>query len=99
MAAQATNSYQTRASALPYRIEVLAVVSSRYGAGERLPRPQSWDERHSGIDIVKISTGAEIRLASSAMQSVPKPGWVLMLTAGDENRGYEWTLYGMTRPQ
>jgi hypothetical protein len=77
----------------------LSVVSSRYGSGEFCERPQSWDERLSGIDIVQISGGGSVRLASSAMQSVPKPGWVLMLTAGDATRGFEWTLYGMARCQ
>jgi hypothetical protein len=84
------------------RIQVSAVNSTRYdgvassisGGGER---PQSWDERVAGIDTITTDSGEVIKLNSSAMQSPPKSGWVLMLTGGDSTSGFSWTLYGMAR--
>ena len=99
MTAHVSNSPGQDASALPRRIEVLGVVSSRYGAGQGTDRPQSWDERQSGVDVVQITGGGTVRLVSSPMQSVPKPGWILMLTSGDATYGFQWTLYGMSRQQ
>lgn len=84
---------------LPHRIEVLGVVSSRYAHKGGAERPQSWEGRVGGIDVVQLGSGESVKLLSSPMQSVPKPGWVLMLTSGDATHGYEWTLYGMARHQ
>jgi hypothetical protein len=75
------------------RVQVNRVISSRY-AGDS--RPDSWDLRQAGIDTVEVSGGEVLKLASTPMQSPPKPGWVLMLTGGDKE-GYSWTLYGMSR--
>ena len=75
------------------RVQVSRVISSRY-AGDS--RPVSWDLRQAGVDTVEVSGGEVIKLASTPMQSPPRPGWVLMLTGGDE-AGYSWTLYGMSR--
>lgn len=95
------------AQKLPARIQVQEIISSRYGnaykAGQRfddrLPRPLSWDERIEGIDVVKSVDGASIKLASSAMQTPPQSGWVLLLTDGSAEAGFRWTLYGMPRSQ
>jgi hypothetical protein len=83
----------------PHRIEVLRLVESRYGSGDWHERPTSWDERVGGIDICESVEGDTLRLLSSPMQSPPKSGWILMLTGGDSNQGYSWTLYGMGRSQ
>ena len=82
---------------LPHRVEVKRLLSSRYAAMGRVVRPESWDERHEGGDIIEIADGTRLLLKSSAMQSPPKPGWILMLTAGDARGGYVWTLYGIRR--
>ncbi len=83
----------------PARVEVTEVVSSRYDTveGGIVARPSEWDRRLEGVDVVKVSGGNTLRLRSSAMQSPPKPGWVLMLTGGNESEGYAWTLYGLSR--
>lgn len=88
------------------RVHVERVVSSRYnqnatpgrGAIEG-ERPESWDQRVGGTDVVIVDGGETVRLASTPMQSPPKPGWVLMLTGGDPGQGFTWTLYGMPRLQ
>jgi hypothetical protein len=88
------------------RVNVEKVVSSRYcqrGAeqsGMGWPeRPDSWDQRLGGLDVIIVDGGETLRLASTPMQSPPKPGWVLMLTGGDAGQGFTWTLYGMPRSQ
>lgn len=80
---------------LPARIRVADTVSSRYIANER---PTSWDQRKSGLDVVRTSDGATIKLLSDGGQSPPKKGWDLILTElhGDS---YTWTLYGLPRDQ
>ncbi len=62
-----------------------------------LPRPLSWDERVSGSDVVKTQEGLTLKLQSSAQQTPPQPGWVLVLTGGSAEAGYDWTLYGLPR--
>lgn len=76
------------------RVRVARVISSRYGSAER---PESWDKRLAGIDVVAVDGGETLRLHSTPMQSPPKPGWVLMLTGGTSEQGFSWTLYGMPR--
>lgn len=87
---------------------VAEVVSSRYatvggtscgrfGGKAGWKRPQSWDARKAGIDVVRSLNGETVKLASSPMQSTPKPGWILVLTGGSEHDGYSWTLYGISR--
>jgi len=85
-----------RALHLHAKVCVSEVVSSRYGTSHGAPRPLLWDERREGIDVVRVEGGATITLKSSAMQSTPKPGWILVLTGGSEREGYTWTLYGIT---
>jgi hypothetical protein len=94
-----TSSTKHTSGFLPRRVEVLGVLSSRYTPHGGAERPQSWEGRIGGIDTVQVGGDETIRLVSSPMQSVPKPGWVLMLTSGDATTGYEWTLYGMSRHQ
>jgi hypothetical protein len=97
-----------RSCVLPRRIQVGAVLSSRYGDARsqaevrasqwfvpELHRPLSWDERRAGVDVICTSSGEELKLVSSGMQSTPKPGWVLLLTSGSAEDGFSWTLYGL----
>jgi hypothetical protein len=58
-------------------------------------RPDNWDERHSGIDIIRTTDGEVLKLLSDGMQSTPKPGWVIMLLDGNHEQGFKWTLYGI----
>ena len=85
---------------LPRQIEVLDIISSRYSPGSR---PLSWDQRNSGIEIVKTTDGEEITLYSNGGQSTPQHGWVLVLTrqtdqlsAAETQSAYEWTLFGIS---
>lgn len=82
---------------LPARIQVAELVSSRYveTAGSLPERPMSWDERKEGTDLIRTTSGETVRLYSSAMQSPPKPGWVVLITGGSGDTGYTWTLYGI----
>ena len=93
-------SHSTEIS-LPCRVQVHSLVSSRYdsAAGRRAERPDSWDQRIAGIDVIELLVGGTIRLRSSAMQSPPKPGWVLLLSGGNAGEGYSWTLYGLAPRQ
>ena len=79
---------------LPRKVEVLSVVRSRYTGGGR---PQTWDKRSAGIDVVSVEGGEQIRLWSDGGQSTPRHGWVLMLTGGNPQDGYQWTLYGLAK--
>ena len=82
---------------LPHRVQVARLISSRYGSALRGERPENWDARRGGTDVIETQDGRQISLASSPMQSPPKVGWILMLTSGDEAKGYQWTLYGLAR--
>jgi hypothetical protein len=86
---------------LPRRIEVRRAIASRYGTmKEKTPgmtRPADWDHRKPGIDLIETTSGERIHLRSDGGQSVPKSGWIVMLTSGDDATGYGWTLYGMSR--
>ncbi|MBX7138583.1 MAG: hypothetical protein K1X83_11435 [Oligoflexia bacterium] len=79
---------------LPSRIQVDELVTSRYG---EQPRPESWDRRRDGVDVVRTSDGRVLKLQCDGMQSPPQKGWVLMVRDGDAEHGYRWTLYGMPR--
>ena len=79
----------------PFRVTVDQVISSRYGLGSG--RPSDWDKRQAGIDTIRTSEGKVIRLLSDGGQSTPAKGWVLMVTGGEPQSGYKWTLYGMPR--
>lgn len=84
-----------RALTLNAKVCVAEVLSSRYGAVSGGERPLVWEERRAGTDVVRLEGGKTIPLISSAMQSTPKPGWILVLTGGSLNEGYTWTLYGI----
>jgi hypothetical protein len=94
-----SGSSPARTDMRPARVQVLELISSRYGApdNEMGVRPADWDNRRDGIDQVKLASGEVISLHSSAMQSPPRPGWVLILTGGGQSEGYTWTLYGIPR--
>ena len=83
-----------RDAELPLRVQVESLERGRYVS---VDRPESWDERHAGVDIVKTTEGKRVKLLSDGGQSTPQPGWVLMLTSGNSNDGYRWTLYGLPR--
>lgn len=78
--------------AFPKQITVAKLLDSRYPAGIK---PQSWDARKAGIDTIVTDKSQTIKLLSDGAQSPPKPGWSIMLTAGDETKGYLWSLYGL----
>lgn len=81
-------------SALPRLVTVSSIVSSRYSENRR---PQSWDERTPGVDVIRDSSGSELRIVSDGQQSPPQPGWVIQLLGGDHTAGYRWTLFGIPR--
>ena len=92
------------ARAIPSRVTVNTVVTSRYNSSSlksqdsedySLVRPLSWDERVSGSDTITTDDGETLILLSEGMQSVPQPGWVLLLTGGSPEKGYSWTAYGL----
>ncbi|MCO6432338.1 MAG: hypothetical protein J5J00_15900, partial [Deltaproteobacteria bacterium] len=74
------------------QVRVKELISSRYPNGVR---PASWDYRTSGIDVVRDESGETLRLQSDGGQSSPKPGWIIVLTDGDAEHGFTWTLYGI----
>jgi len=82
--------------ALPTRIKVKSVAASRYRKQEGY-RPASWEQRKSGIDSVKTTSGEVINLFSDGQQSTPESGWEILLTGGNDKDGYSWTLYGITK--
>lgn len=75
------------------------VFAHREGADPLPAKPLIWDNRVSGIDVVETADGDILRLLSDGSQSVPQPGWVLMLTKGDQATGFTWTLYGLPPAQ
>ena len=77
---------------LPKSILVKEVVSSRYPGAIR---PDSWDDRIAGIDVIIASDGNKYNLLSDGQQSPPQKGWQLVLREGDNRVGYHWTLYGL----
>ena len=81
-------------SNLPARVVVAETVSGRYDSGSR---PENWDDRVSGTDVIRTSDGVTVTLQSDGMQSTPDSGWVLMLTDGDNEKGFHWTLYGLSQ--
>ncbi len=81
---------------LPQKITVSKLVSGRYGTE---PKPLSWDERISGVDVVLDSDGLEFQLDSSGDQGSPVEGWEVVLTGEGTSAGtYKWTLYGISNP-
>lgn len=87
---------------LPQRITIKEVLSSRYAPElltdySGLDRPADWDQRVSGKDVILSSDDQQIVLKSGGGQSTPKQGWVLLLTSGSQEDGYDWTLYGIPK--
>ena len=83
---------------LPRRIKITSVIKSRYteiDTDTALCRPKSWDSRLAEVEVVKDHDNQEVKLRSNGGQSSPQEGWELMLTAGDPEQGYEWTLYSL----
>jgi len=76
----------------PARFTIAEVRSLRYTDNRR---PQSWDKRLAGNDVVTTVDGKILRLFSDGGQSPPSPGWVILVSGGDSERGYLWTLYGI----
>ena len=87
---------------LPKKISVKEVVSSRYEVGQR---PTSWDDRRSGLEVVKTEQGEVVNLYSNGGQSSPHAGWELLLIERLDHSlesektssvpAYTWTLYGL----
>lgn len=75
---------------------VKRVTSSRYQNIENV-RPESWDLREEGRDIIETEDGLTLCLWSDGGQSPPQPGWKIMISDGDSSTGYHWTLYGLSR--
>lgn len=78
----------------PAKLNVTELLHSRYTGGRR---PASWDLRRDGNDFVRSDDGKVIKLWSDGGQTPPKAGSVLMITGGDDQAGYSWTLYGIAR--
>ncbi len=76
------------------KVTVAEIVSSRYVSGQR---PDQWERRAPGSDVVRLSDGSVLNLLSDGGQSPPQPGWTIMLTGGDSAQGFRWTLYGIPR--
>jgi len=76
---------------------VAELVSSRYGVSDAptSARPMSWDDRVAGFDVIRTTDGHTLKLASDGQQSPPDKGWIILLSAGDLEQGYRWTLYGL----
>jgi len=98
--------------ALPVRLEVAKIESSRYpstgasmngasfnAANSSAPpkRPLSWDDRVEGIDVIVTTAGKRVQLWSDGQQSPPLPGWGIIVTGGDATAGYRWTLYSLAK--
>ena len=81
---------------VPSKVTVSSIVSSRYSARGHL-RPEAWDLRSDGVDIVRTEDGKTLRVWSDGGQSVPQPGWVIHISGGDPINGYHWTLFGMPK--
>lgn len=78
-------------------VTVKEVQSSRYPPGLR---PLKWETRVEGLEVIRDESGAAIRLWSGAAQAAPSPGCQLFLVkrreGGENEVGYEWTLYGLS---
>lgn len=79
---------------VPFRVRVKEVVSSRYPGHER---PEKWDGRTSGVDVIQTTEGQKLRLESGGQQSPPQENWEILVTGGDNQQGFTWTLYGIPK--
>jgi hypothetical protein len=77
---------------LPKFIVVGKILTSRYANGVR---PQSWDQRSSGIEEIESVDGVRFVLNSEGGQSTPQPGWKIMLLSEHSEGAYSWTLQGI----
>ena len=77
---------------IPAQIQVKQLLQSRYSSGEK---PLSWDDRVEGHDVVLTEDGKRVRLFSNGGQSPPRSGWCIIVTGGNAEQGYRWTLYGI----
>ncbi len=91
-----------RELSLHAKVQVAEVLASRYdhpsGPSHDTRtgyRPSGWQDRREGLDTVRTISGEILRLFSTGAQSVPKPGWVIVITGGSFQEGYSWTLYGI----
>lgn len=91
-----------RELSLHAKVQVAEVITSRYDntsitshEGPTGYRPEGWQDRREGLDTVRTISGEILRLFSTGAQSVPKPGWVIVITGGTFEQGYSWTLYGI----
>ena len=75
----------------PRIVTIKEVISSRYKVSSR---PQNWDERISGTDVLKTVDDEVLKLVSDGGQSTPKPGWKILLK-NQLDDSYEWTLFAM----
>ena len=80
---------------LPRLVVVKKLIEQRYPSGIR---PADWDARREGLDTVESVEGHKITLLSDGSQSSPKEGWAIVLTTGDDQVGYRWTLYSLGQP-
>ena len=83
------------------RIIVSEVLSSRYKPGRK---PNSWDKRLDGFDVIKTTEDEVIALDSKGAQSSPDKGWNLLLSKDNGQKeiesfgllsSFDWTLYGL----
>jgi hypothetical protein len=92
---------------LPTRIVVKEVLTCRYSPGQR---PDSWDARRTGLEVIKTDKDEMLTLLSKGGQSSPDVGWELLLNEQVEELekikiekldddaslpAYGWTLYGV----
>jgi hypothetical protein len=73
-----------------FKVQVSSIVSSRY---KNIARPDSWDERVAGKEVIQTTCGKTLELFSDGQQSTPQPGWVIMVEEGVSTP--KWTLFGM----
>ena len=78
---------------LSKKIVVKKVISQRYPSG--VARPMNWDERIDGVDTIESNEGVSIKLHSTGQQSVPQPGWVILVDDKNPNTPATWTLFGL----
>jgi hypothetical protein len=77
------------------KITVKKIVSQRYPVG--ILRPSSWDDRIEGVDTIESTDGEKINLQSTGQQSVPQPGWVILVDESGQTSAKSWTLFGLPK--
>ena len=83
------------------RVTVSEVLLSRYKPGRK---PESWDKRLDGVDVIKTTEDEILALDSMGAQSSPDKGWNLLLNSDNGQKevskfgtlsSFSWTLYGL----